>query len=51
VTTPSKQTSGNQTPNQARGRAKTGGGGAAGGRTNQPGKRNPQPAGRPKKKS
>jgi YidC/Oxa1 family membrane protein insertase len=66
VTTPSKQTSGNQasgnqvsgnqasgnkTPNQARGRAKTGGGGGAGGRTNQPGKRNPQPAGRPKKKS
>ena len=53
-----------QTPNQARGRAKTGGGGSAAGtaaagsaqssgqkRTNQPGKRNPQPAGRPKKKS
>ncbi|MFC1403155.1 MULTISPECIES: membrane protein insertase YidC [Streptacidiphilus] len=56
-----------QTPNQTRGRAKTGGGGSAAGggtgsgagsaqsggqkRTNQPGKRNPQPAGRPKKKS
>ncbi|TDU05247.1 YidC/Oxa1 family membrane protein insertase [Streptomyces sp. 846.5] len=63
ATTPSKQTPDNKTPSQARGRAKTGGGGAAAGsgagspqssgqkRTNQPGKRNPQPAGRPKKKS
>ncbi|MEY9838503.1 YidC/Oxa1 family membrane protein insertase [Streptacidiphilus sp. EB103A] len=52
ATTPSKQTPSKQTPSQARGRAKTGGGGgAAAGRTNQPGKRNPQPAGRPKKKS
>ncbi len=49
-----------QTPSQTRGRAKTGGGGGGGTgaaqsggqkRTNQPGKRNPQPAGRPKKKS
>jgi YidC/Oxa1 family membrane protein insertase len=58
ATTPSKQT-----PSQARGRAKTGGGSGTGSggagsaqnsgqkRTNQPGKRNPQPAGRPKKKS
>lgn len=65
--TPKKAAAPKQTPNQTRGRAKTGGGAGGGGsaagsgtgsaqssgqkRTNQPGKRNPQPAGRPKKKS
>ena len=59
--TPKTTAAAKQTPSQTRGRAKTGGGGGTGGtgsaqssgqkRTNQPGKRNPQPAGRPKKKS